>query len=233
VSTSTPGFIGVIPDIVQIPAPTQSSDVAADLARGYKWVDVTLPPAGEVHFITGWSQYTSLFGDFVGAATAAATAVTTPAVNSGQNNLAHAVYGFLDNGGTSCYVTRVAQEADLGDPTKSPLHNAFARIDDISIVAAPGLVTAGSHGDLMSHCELLLDRVAILDPVQTADYACQKDALKFLTEQRDGKAKQRVEQTVKDEPDNAAWLGDILGLGPVREDSKAAGGAAAGGDKAN
>jgi uncharacterized protein len=161
VSTSTPGFIGVIPDTVQIPAPTQNSDAAADKARGYKWVDFVLPPAAEVHFVTTWSQYTNLFGDFVGQSSSPGTSNGTPAITTGQNNLANAVYGFFNNGGTSCYVTRVATEGDL-----SKALGAFARIDGISMVAAPGLVSSADYSALITHCENLLDRVAILDPVQ-------------------------------------------------------------------
>ncbi len=161
VSTSTPGFIGVIPDTVQIPAPTQTGDSAGDVARGFKWVNVTLPPAAQVYLITTWAQYTSLFGDFVGQASSPATSVSPASVNQGQNYLAQAVYGFFDNGGSSCYVTRVATEANL-----SAALAAFARTDGISMVAAPGLTAAADYEALMDHCENRLDRVAILDPVQ-------------------------------------------------------------------
>jgi hypothetical protein len=162
VGTSTPGFIGVIPDTVQIPAPTISTDAATDIARGYKYVDVTLPAAASAHFITTWSQYTTLFGDFVGDSSAKATTAASPAVNTGQNNLAHAVYGFFDNGGAGCYVTRVATDADLPKALTT-----FAQIDDISMVAAPGLTGSADYAALEAHCAKLLDRVAILDCVQT------------------------------------------------------------------
>lgn len=161
VGTSTPGFIGVIPDTIQIPAPTRQADVAADITRGYKWVDFSPAPAATTHFITTWAQYTKLFGDFVGDPAAAATTQASPAVNPGQNTLAHAVYGFFDNGGTGCYVTRVAAEADL-----SKALTAFAAIDDIAMVAAPGLISSADYAALISHCENLQDRVAILDPIQ-------------------------------------------------------------------
>jgi len=167
VSTSIPAFIGVFPDTVQIPAPTQAGDNPIDINRGYKWVDVALTPVPPstlppVSYITTWAQYTSLFGDFVGQATSPATKQTSPAINAGQNNLAHAVYGFFNNGGTSCYVTRVASEANLQDAL-----SALAKIDGISMVVAPGLVEQADHESLMDHCETLLDRVAILDPVQS------------------------------------------------------------------
>ena len=160
VGTSTPGFIGVIPDTVQLPANTQQGDAPSDIAQGFKFVDFALPPAASAHFISSWGQYTKLFGDFVGDSTAAATSAGSPAVNSGQRHLAHAVYGFFNNGGTSCYVTRVKTDGDLGKALTT-----FATIDDITMVAAPGLNSSSDYAALIAHCEKLQDRVAILDPV--------------------------------------------------------------------
>lgn len=162
VGTSTPGFIGVIPDTVQLPARTQQGDAKSDIDRGFKFVDFKLPAAGEAHFVTNWSQYTKLFGDFVGDQATPATATANPAVNTGQRNLAHAVYGFFNNGGTGCYVARVAAEADL-----SKALDAFKRKDDIAMVAAPGLTGTTDYNALTTHCTDLKDRVALLDPVQS------------------------------------------------------------------
>jgi uncharacterized protein len=162
VSTSTPGFIGVIPDTVQLVAHTSPADSASLIKQGYKYVDFSLPAAGSVQFVTTWSQFTKLFGDLLGDATLPATTATNPAVNVGQRNLAQAVYGFFNNLGAGCYVTRVAAEADLN---KALI--AFAAIDDISMVAAPGLTSATDYAALVTHCTNLQDRVAILDAVQT------------------------------------------------------------------
>ncbi|HZT32861.1 MAG TPA: phage tail sheath C-terminal domain-containing protein [Bryobacteraceae bacterium] len=166
--TSTPGFIGVIPDTVQLAAKTRASDAASDIARGYKFVDfsyadpVRRAQAGRAYFITSWTQYTQLFGDFIGDDSAAATSAASPAVDTGQRHLAHAVFGFFNNGGTGCYVARVAAAADLGNALR-----AFAAITDITMVAAPGLTGGTNYAALTSHCETLQDRVAILDPVET------------------------------------------------------------------
>ena len=40
----------------------------------------------------------------------------------------------------------------------------FNAVDEIAIVAAPGYTDAASYDALLSHCEGLRDRVAILDP---------------------------------------------------------------------
>ncbi len=162
VGTSTPGFIGVIPDTVQLAARTKQGDAQQDISRGYKYVDFALPAAAIPHFVTNWSQYAKLFGDFVGDTNAAATAAGNPAVNAGQRNLAHAVYGFFNNGGTGCYVARVAVEGDLSKALAN-----FARVDDISMVAAPGLSSTADYAAMAAHCSTLQDRVAILDPVQS------------------------------------------------------------------
>src|SRR5262245_15475504 len=155
VGTSTPGFIGVIPNDIDLPART--SDTA-----GFKYVKFTVPAvAKQVYLITSWSQYTKLFGDFIGDSAGPASTSTTPAVNVGQRNLAHAVFGFFNNGGSSCYITRIASDGDLGAAL-----TAFAAIDDIAMVAAPGLTSTTAYAALIQHCEKLQDRVAILDPIE-------------------------------------------------------------------
>ena len=46
---------------------------------------------------------------------------------------------------------------------------AAAVVDEIAIIAAPGLSDVASHEALISHCELLKDRVAILDTAEVVD----------------------------------------------------------------
>ena len=47
-------------------------------------------PFNEPTLVTNWSQFTQAFGDFVGG-----------------SYLAHAVYGYFNNGGGACYVVRI------------------------------------------------------------------------------------------------------------------------------
>jgi phage tail sheath protein FI len=93
-----------------------------------------------------------------------------------QNALVHAVYGFFNNGGTRCWVTRIAQ-ATTGDgspdnaKTNTNLKQAlttFRPIDEIAIVAIPGAQDKAVQDALLDHCEqsLLPDRFAILDGQQ-------------------------------------------------------------------
>lgn len=56
---------------------------------------------------------------------------------------------------------------------------ALADIDEVSLVAAPGMVSQTIQNALIAHCELLLDRFAVLDP----DYA-SNNALEDIQDQR-------------------------------------------------
>lgn len=175
VGTSIPGFIGVIPDLIQLPARPKSDDAKSIKDAGFKFVDFAFTDsagkpvpgraeAGISYFITTWGQYTKLFGDFIGDDAAPVTAAGSPAVNTGHRHLSHAVFGFFNNGGTGCYVVRAVREADLEDALR-----VFAAIDEITMVAAPGLTGTTNYETLIKHCENpnLQDRVAILDPVET------------------------------------------------------------------
>jgi phage tail sheath protein FI len=80
------------------------------------------------------------------------------------SDLARAVYGFFDNGGSRCYVVNVGKGKPIsGDKRKRTGLDCLEAIDEIAIVAAPGYCDPGSYAALLSHCENLKDRVAILD----------------------------------------------------------------------
>src|SRR6267143_5233343 len=81
---------------------------------------------------------------------------------SASTPLSHAVYGFFLNGGRRCYVVNVGK----GQPVTGDRAGleVLETIDEVAIVAAPGYSDVGSHDALLSHCENLKDRVAILDP---------------------------------------------------------------------
>ena len=83
--------------------------------------------------------------------------------------LSRAVYGFFANGGGRCYVVNVGEGGTVvGDPKKRSGVHALAAIDEIAIVAAPGYTDAASYEAILSHCELLGDRFAILDSHEDA-----------------------------------------------------------------
>jgi len=156
VSTSTPGFIGIVPDKVHLVAKREPT--AADPATT-KFVDFTVPTAAKTAvLITNWTQFTNAFGDVIGDAAVTATADASPAIDAGHRNLAHAVYGFFNNGGSRCFVSRVTGVTDMDDALKG-----FAAIDEIAIVAAPGILDDAVRDKLVGHCLATGDRFAILD----------------------------------------------------------------------
>src|SRR5262249_37992558 len=101
VSTSTPGFIGIVPNKIHLVA---SKDSTTTDPTTTKFVDFTVPtPFGTPTLITNWTQFTRAFGNLIGDTTAPATTDGTPSVDEGHRHLAHAVYGFFNNGGSRCW----------------------------------------------------------------------------------------------------------------------------------
>lgn len=138
---------------LRVPAPvpvatTISSGGSSTIAIAPSPPDPTTNPdtvaAGEVQLCTNFSEFKKYFWDF--------------SKHTQQNYLAHAVFGFFRNGGTSCYVVWVEREAEIQSALES-----FATIDEIAIVAAPGVTDKDSLQSICDHCEQMGDRVAILD----------------------------------------------------------------------
>ena len=75
--------------------------------------------------------------------------------------MAHAVYGFFNNGGTRVWVNRIADIANTNN-VRDGLQQ-FEAIDEIAIVAVPGALTAAAQTEITGHCENMQDRFAILD----------------------------------------------------------------------
>lgn len=154
VGTSTAGFIGIVPNTVQVPRPNPAFDPSqpqSDTNTPSLADDFALPdPAGTVKLCTNFSEFTRAFGGF--------------STDPGQRNLAHAVYGFFNNGGTRCYVVREASTATI---TSSALKK-FEAIDEIAIVAAPGITDDAVRNDIVTHCKITTqDRFAIFDSPET------------------------------------------------------------------
>lgn len=133
------------------PTATSPSKITADVLPSFSPV-----PAGTPKLCTTFSDYKKFFGDFSGDAT--------------QAFLVQAVYGFFNNGGSRCYVMRVTAESDI----PKFLVN-FEAIDEIAIVAAPGLAQNDTTGkntrtQIISHCQVRThNRFAIFDSPQTVE----------------------------------------------------------------
>src|SRR3989442_1834787 len=116
VSTSTAGFIGVVPDSVQLPGPIKGSGSPPKFAS----VAVTPAAANEVKLVTSWSDFVKYFGDLIGGGQpGTAAAGDTVAINDGYRQLSHAVYGLFHNGGTPRLSVRIPAPADL---SQAPHH---------------------------------------------------------------------------------------------------------------
>ena len=107
--------------------------------------------AGEVRLCTNFSEYKKFFGDF--------------STDVGHRNLTHAVFGFFNNGGSRCYVARVTATTGIqGVLTK------FEAIDEIAIVAAPGIIDNSVRSVIDSHCrQRTQDRFAIFDSPEVVE----------------------------------------------------------------
>lgn len=106
-------------------------------------------PDGQAKLCTNFTEYKNAFGDF--------------SLDPEHRQLTHAVYGFFNNGGTRCYVVRITKLADIAKAI-----SAFELVDDISIVAAPGIKDNATRTAIVTHCEKMGNRFAILDGPDTA-----------------------------------------------------------------
>ena len=102
----------------------------------------------EPQWFDNWTQFTKEF--------------TPP--GSASTSLSHAVFGFFQNGGGRCCVVNVGPDGSIvGDGQGRKGLEVLEESDEIAIVAAPGYTDPLSYDALLSHCEKMKDRVAILD----------------------------------------------------------------------
>ena len=150
VGTSTAGFIGV--NSSQTSSESETTETETESQN-------PLTAAQEVKLCTNFGEFKKFFGDF--------------SENTDQNILAHAVYGFFRNGGTRCYVVQIDSENNIDSAL-----NEFEAIDEIAIVAAPGIISG--RDKIKDHCAKTGDRFAILDSVVEVELsnAAQVKALK-------------------------------------------------------
>ena len=151
--------------------------------------ECSVGPVNEPIFCTNWSQFTKHFGDF-------------------QNSeyLAHAVYGFFNNGGARAYVLNIGNWEEIskappadGKPklaSKAALYigtdngpgtrtglKALEDVDDVNVVAAPGQTDPVIQDAVLSHCENMRYRFAVLDSPEVIE----KGGVDKLPKPRDSK----------------------------------------------
>jgi phage tail sheath protein FI len=182
VGTSTAAFIGLVRDDVPMPpipgkfqpseqeqpAPTTdaggestSSGAATGTATAVRAKAEPIPvlyevaEAGEPTLITSWESFKNHFGDF----------------DAGNQTLAHAVYGFFHNGGTRCWVARIAPAAAsaTGGASTQPAAPAATEPTPAAdttpeAAAAAGPVGAPGSGDVEG-VKQALERLEAIDEV--------------------------------------------------------------------
>lgn len=110
--------------------------------------------------VSNWSQFVREFVD----------------EDSPSTDLARAVFGFFNNGGSRCYVVNVGKGNPIaGDERRRAGISALETVDEAKIIAAPGYTDILSYEALISHCEKMKNRFAILDSPVRVD---NLDALK-------------------------------------------------------
>jgi hypothetical protein len=152
VGTSTAGFIGQTAAKVITPGKFEEPTPAGDTTGG-GGSGAPVPVKHDVpdgpQLITSWEGFKKTFGDFDTA--------------NNNNVLAHAVYGFFNNGGTRCWVSSL-QTVNAANVISEL--SAFSAIDEIAVVAVPGATDAAIQKAIVDHCENAGDRFAILDGKQ-------------------------------------------------------------------
>jgi Bacteriophage tail sheath protein len=156
VGTSTAGFIGMVDPAVADDMPFKPGgpdpNKPGDTGR------YALTAKGEPALVTNWEQFKNQFGDF----------------HAGNSTLAHAVYGFFNNGGTVCWVAWVEDLTDVA--AVDGVLQRYQAIDEIAIVAAPGALDSAVQQKVVDHCVNMKDRFAILDGLVTTTISV--DAIK-------------------------------------------------------
>ncbi|WP_027345344.1 phage tail sheath family protein [Hamadaea tsunoensis] len=105
--------------------------------------------------INNWSEFLRIFAD---------------GDNLPSTPLARAVFGFLDNGGTRCWVVNVGAKGQIsGTGRKRSGLDVLETVDEIAIIAAPGFHDTVAHEALLTLAERSRTMVAILDPAPDLD----------------------------------------------------------------
>ncbi|MDR0777838.1 MAG: phage tail sheath subtilisin-like domain-containing protein [Methanomassiliicoccaceae archaeon] len=136
-------------------------------------------PYNDAVLVSSFSEFERTFGGFV---------------SSPVQHLAYAVDMFFKNGGKKAYIVRAAETAsakaplrtsstisrkkysEAGEADDEPLSidldaalSALENINDISIIAAPGVYSKDVYEKLITHCSRMGYRFAILDPPPGCD----------------------------------------------------------------
>lgn len=147
--------------IEEVPSASKPIEAVGTSTVGFVGISAK-GPVNKPVLCPNWSTYTKNFGDF-----------------KDGGYLAHAVYGFFNNGGARCFVLNVGDDEankdkneaspaarfigeDKGPGARSGLF-CFEEIEEIAIVVAPGQTDPAIQDAVLTHCEKMRYRMAILD----------------------------------------------------------------------
>jgi len=117
-------------------------------------------PFNEAVLVSSYSEFEIVFGGFI---------------SSPRQYLAYSVDMFFKNGGRSAYIVRAAgtqePDCDVDDVVDAPRDyeaalSALEKVYDAGILVIPGEFGADIYDKMITHCEKMKYRVAILDPEQ-------------------------------------------------------------------
>jgi phage tail sheath protein FI len=121
------------------------------------FIGVAPKPDARLHEAFGINNWSQFIKEYSGEG-----ATSTP--------LSQAVYGFFQNGGGRCYIVNCGPDKELvGDSKQRKGIDTLEEVDEVAIVAAPGFTDAASYDAILTHCEKLQDRVAILDAPENGE----------------------------------------------------------------
>lgn len=135
---------------------------------------------GEVKLCTSFADFRKYFGGFsIDIEKAADDPDHSKADRkSTHSDLAHGVFAFFDNGGTRCYVMAYPDLFNLQNPEGLL---PFEAVDEIALVAAPGIHDKIVQENLVDHCTKMGDRFAILDSAVTVSGDLTKENIQGST----------------------------------------------------
>ncbi len=142
-------------------APQRGKDIWADyMVYPTFRIRMAGDTVNDAKLCTSFGDFRRTFGDF--------------STDRGQSLLAHAVYGFFHNGGTRCYVARMTAVTEIDKVLPK-----FAAIDEIALVAAPGVLDDNVTSEVVRHCKIATqDRFAILDSLEEVGEELTLDKIK-------------------------------------------------------
>jgi len=105
--------------------------------------------------VNSWTEFVNIFGGS----------------DPKSTHLALAVNGYFLNGGSRCFIVNVGKKGSIASGGKTRTGVAVLEtVDEVTMVAAPGYTDAVSYDAILTHCENMGDRIALLDaPMEVTD----------------------------------------------------------------